>query len=297
VWNWEGVEHFGPFYHLALVIPIALFTAAGAVEVWRRRRVLGGATFLALIVATGVGIEPKVRPNRSITEAFEASAAELDAMQLDRAVVFLEGRIDYGWNGVAPFLQNSPDLDTRYVVAQDGGPTNFDVIDRFPDRTPVAFHAVFDPGEPLFVRYAPMLVIVERGASLPRTFEVTDEAGGHRVVAYARLDDGRTFEQLVDASSVPGLRRTFEWRLSARDEPRVAEVLLGEQGWIELGVRFDNLDGTVTEAEHKLDFGYRVREGEVQLLRPGRAWRLIPGTEMWGHDITGVLVDRTPSPG
>jgi hypothetical protein len=294
VWNWDGVKRLGPFYHLALVIPITLFTAAGAVALWQRRRALGAAAFVALIVATGIGLAPKVRLNHSMTEEFEARSAELDAMQIDRGVVFLDGRIESGWSNVAPFLQNSPDLDGRYVVAQDSGPENFDVIDRFPDRVPISFHAVFDADEPLLARYAPLRLSVERGSALQRTFEVSDATGGHRVVAYARLDDGRVYEQLLDASSRPGFRQTFEWRLAARDEARVAEVLLRERGWLEVGVRFDNLDGTVTESDHKLDFGYRVRDDEVHLLRPGRAWRLISGTETWGYDVTGALIDRTP---
>jgi hypothetical protein len=297
VWNWDGIERFGPFYHLALVIPIALFTAAGAVELWQRRRLLGAAVFVALLVATGVGLAPKVRPNRSVTDAYEARSAALDALHIDRALVFLEGRIDYGWSSAAPFLQNSWALDGRYVVAQDSGPWNFDALDRFPDRTPVAFHAVYDPDKPLNARYVPVRLSVDRGSALQRTFEVTDTSGGHRVVAYARLDDGREYEQVLDASSTPGFRTTFEWRLAAHDEPRVAEVLLGEQGWIEFGVRFDNLDGTITEVVHKIDFGYRVRDDEVQLIRPGRAWQVNPESGMWGLDVTGALTDLTPAVG
>jgi hypothetical protein len=293
VWNWDGIELFGPYYHHALVIPIALFTAAGAVELWHRRRAAGAVTFVALLVATGIGIAPKVRPNEAITDDLKARAAELDALQVDRAVVFLEGRIDYGWSGIAPFLQNAPDLDGRYVVAQDNGPGNFDVLDRFPDRVPIAFHAVLDVHEPFLARHAPLRMSVERAPTLPRSFEVVDAEGGHRVIAYARLEDGRVYEQMLSDSSAAGFRKAFEWRISARDEPEAADVPLNAVGWLEVGVRFDSLDGTVTDADHKLDFGYRVTDDEVQLLQPGRAWRLIPGSETWGYDVTGVLVDRT----
>src|SRR5687768_1281353 len=155
VWGWRGVEHFGPFYHLALLVPIALFTALAIVELFSRHRAVGSAALLILVVATGVGIEPKVRPNRLITDGFEARAADFEALHVDRGLVFIEGRIDLGWNGLVPFLQNTPDLDGRYVLAQDNGAGNFDALDRFPDRTPITVQAVFDPTAPFLARYVP----------------------------------------------------------------------------------------------------------------------------------------------
>ena len=293
VYGWSGVQHFGPFYHLALVIPIALFTAAGVVELWERRRVLGVASFAVLVVATGVGLAPKVRLNRSVTDDFEDRAAALDALEVDRGVLFLEGRIDYGWDGLVPFLQNAPDLDNRYVVAQDNGPGNFDVLDRFPDRTPITFHAIFDEDEPFSVRYVPRRLSVDEGAST-RILEVTDAEGGHRIVAYARLDDGRTYEQLLDDASTAGARRSVDWRLGARDDPAPTDVRLNATGWLELGVRFENRVSTNIEDDHRIIYAYRVHEGKVQVLQPGRALRLIPGTETTIHDVTEVLADRTP---
>ena len=293
VYGWPGVVHFGPFYHLALVIPIALFTAAGLVALWEHRRALGIASFAILVIATGVGLAPKVRPNRDVTNAYEDRAASLEALGVERGVVFLEGRIDYGWDGLTPFLQNAPDLDGRYVVAQDNGPGNFDALDRFPDRTPISFRAVADDDEPSVVRYVARRLSVDQGVAPTRRLEVTDTDGGHRIVGYARLDDGRIFEQILDESSTAGARRTVDWRLWAGDDPSATDVPISASGWLELGVRFENRISTNIEEDHRILYAYRVHQGNVQLLQPGRAVRLIPGTETTVHDITGLLVDRT----
>src|SRR5262249_44962286 len=149
----------------------------------------------------------------------------------------------------------------RYVVAQDNGPGNFEVLDRFPERTPITFQAVFDGNQPFLARYAPLRLSVDDRLSPTRSFDVHDTDGGHRVVAYARLDDGRQYEQLLDATSAAGSRRSVEWRLSATDEPGVADVPLNDSGWLELGVRFDSVDPAVPGGDHKIVYGYRVREG------------------------------------
>jgi hypothetical protein len=292
VWGWDGVKYFGPFYHLALLIPIALFTALALVELCSRRRAIGGGALVILLIATGAGLAPKVRPNHAITEAFESRAADLEALHIDRGVVFLEGRVDSGWNGLAPFLQNTPDLDGRYVVAQDNGTGNFDVLDRFPDRTPITFLAVFDPGEPFFVRYVPQRMRVDQGPDTTATVDITDRDGGHRVVAYARLEDGSVYEQLLAESSAPGFQSTVSWRLTARAEEGSGVVPLLDNGSVEIGVTLDAADDRGPNSEHKLVYSYRVRDERVQLLRPARSWQRTTAQPFWGHDITGTVVER-----
>ena len=296
MWGWPGVQHFGPFYHLGLVIPIALFTGLGVVELFNRQRALGCAALVMLVVATGVGLEPKVRPNRAITDAYESRAADLDALQVEKGVVFLEARIAFGWNGIAPFLQNTPDLDGRYVMAQDNRTGNFDVLDRFPDRTPIIFLTVSDPGEASGVRYVPQRMTVDQGPDATATVEITDHEGGHRLVAYARLDDGRIYEQLLDESSAPGFKRTVAWRLTRGEEGGPSVVPLNADGSVELGVRFDT-EGLLPDAEHELVFAYRVRDERVQLLRPATAWHRPAEQDGWFHDVSGVVVDRTTGNG
>lgn len=293
VWRWDGVKYFGPFYHLALLIPIALFTALALVELCNRRRAVGFGALAILLVATGSGLAPKVRPNHAITVAFESRAAQLEAMHVDRGVVFLEGRVDNGWNGLAPFLQNTPDLDGRYVVAQDNGTGNFDVLDRFPDRTPITFLAVFDAREPFLARYAPQRMRVERGPDATATVEITDSEGGHRVVAYARLEDGSVYEQVLTESSAPGFRSTVSWHLTTTGEEGETAVALQDGGLVELGVTLDAADRKGANSEHKLVYAYRARDGLVELLRPARSWQRSTAQPFWGHDVSGTVVDRS----
>jgi hypothetical protein len=293
VWGWRGVEHFGPFYHLALLVPIALFTALAIVELFSRHRAVGSAALLILVVATGVGIEPKVRPNRLITDGFEARAADFEALHVDRGLVFIEGRIDLGWNGLVPFLQNTPDLDGRYVIAQDNGVGNFDALDRFPDRTPITVQAVFDPAAPFLARYVPQRMRVDEGPDVTATVEIVDPEGGHRVVAYARVEDGGVREQLLTESSPPGFRTTISWRLTNRDEQGVGVVPLNENGRLELGVTLDADDGKGSNEEHMLVYAYRLRDERIQLLRPGRSWQRTTAQPFWFHDISAAVVDLT----
>ncbi|HUP71756.1 MAG TPA: glycosyltransferase family 39 protein [Acidimicrobiales bacterium] len=293
VYGWPGVVYFGPFYHLALLIPIALFTALGIVELFSRHRALGWAALAILVVATGAGLSPKVRPNREVTEAFEQRAAGLEALQVDRGIVFLEGRSVSGWSGLVPFLQNTPAVDGRYVVAQDNGTGNFDVLDRFPDRTPIMFQTVFDPSEPFLVRYDAQRMSVDQGPEASAMIEVTDIEGGHRVAAYARLDDGGVYEQLLTESSPPGFRHTVSWRLTARDQEGDNVVPLTEDGSVELGVTLDADDDKGSNSEHKLVYSYRVRDERVQLLRPARPWQRTTEQPFWFPDVSATMVDLT----
>ena len=293
VWGWRGVVHFGPFYHLALLIPIALFTALAVVELFGRHRAVGSAALLILVIATGVGLEPKVQPNRLITDGFEARAADFEALDVDRGVVFLEGRIDLGWNGLVPFLQNTPDLDGRYVLAQDNGPGNFDVLDRFPDRTPITLQAVFDADAPFLARYVPQRMRVDEGPDLMATVEITDPEGGHRVVAYAHVEGGGVREQLLTESSPPGFHRTVTWRLTNGDAQGATVVPLNENGRLELGVTLDAADSKGPNSEHMLVYAYRLRDERVQLLRPARAWQRTTAQPLWFHDISAAVVDQS----
>ena len=293
VYGWNGVVHFGPFYHLALVIPIAMFTALAIVELFTRHRALGFAALAILVAATGVGLSPKIRPNREITEAYEQRAATLAALQVDKGVVFLEGRVDSGWNGITPFLQNTPDVDGRYVLAQDNGTGNFDVLDRFPDRTPIMFQTVFDADEPFLLRYDAQRMSLDQGPETTATIEVTDREGGHRVVAYARLADGLVYEQLLTQSSTPGFRQTVSWRLTAGEQVGDNVVPLTESGSVELGVALDAKNREGSSSEHKLAYSYRVRDQQVQVLRPARPFQRTSEQPYWFPDVTATLVDQT----
>ena len=272
-----------------------LFTALGLVELFSRHRAVGGAALAILVVATGVGLSPKVRPNHEITEAFEQRAATLAALQVDRGVVFLEGRVDNGWNGLAPFLQNTPDIDGRYVVAQDNGTGNFDVLDRFPDRTPILFQTVFDPGEPFLVRYDAQRMSVDQGSRDER------DDRDHRPRGRSSRGRVRCGSRMVASMSNsspnhrrPGFRQTVSWRLTARGQEGDNIVPLTEDGSVELGVTLDADDDKGSNSEHKLVYSYRVRDQAVQVLRPARIWQRTTEQPFWYHDVSGTMVDRTP---
>ena len=70
---WPGVQTMGPFYHLALLIPLTLFGAAGLAALFERTRV-GTITLVAImLVATGLGFNSQVQRNLQVTDQYRAT--------------------------------------------------------------------------------------------------------------------------------------------------------------------------------------------------------------------------------
>ncbi len=63
---WPGARTMGPFYHLALLIPLALFGAAGIGAVVDRSRPLGAVTVVVLVAITAATVGSKIDRNRDI---------------------------------------------------------------------------------------------------------------------------------------------------------------------------------------------------------------------------------------
>ena len=132
---WPGAHTMGPFYHLTLLIPLAILGAAGLGVVLDRSRALGAVTLGVLFVFTAGTVTAQIDRNRGVTRQYRATEHLVDDAHLGRSVLFMEDRGTSGFASSAPFLENTPTLDQRTVYALDDGPGNFAVLDRFPDRS------------------------------------------------------------------------------------------------------------------------------------------------------------------
>jgi hypothetical protein len=142
--NWDGVETFGPFYHLPVFVPIVVFGAHGLRLLASRPRV--AVVALAVMVGfTAWSVPDKIDANRSGTEQFRAAQRAVDRADLHDAVLFLPWRGESGFLGLTPFLEYDPDLDGDVLYAQDcGTATNDETLRSFPGRDGYRLEVVGD---------------------------------------------------------------------------------------------------------------------------------------------------------
>ncbi|MFC6991522.1 ArnT family glycosyltransferase [Haladaptatus sp. GCM10025707] len=146
------IAQFGPFYHFDLLLPIAVFGAAGILFLTDLARETTYARFdtsvaraillVALVVSVPVVVSAEqsvladpVAENRQYTERFEAAYEPFENQEFDNALVFMA--TPYGdWLNL-PFqaVRNDAHLGGEAVYAIDRAPgDDFAVIQRYPDR-------------------------------------------------------------------------------------------------------------------------------------------------------------------
>jgi hypothetical protein len=146
----------GPYYHLDLLVPVAVFGGAGAVALVRRGHALArrrlspsearGLVLVALVAsAPAVGaaevavLADPVRENAERTGNLAATYDPFEGREFDRALVFTPD--PYGDWQAHPFqyLRNDPGLDGPAVYATEGPPGRDLRVARATDRTPYRF--------------------------------------------------------------------------------------------------------------------------------------------------------------
>jgi hypothetical protein len=143
------VSFLGPYYHVDLLIPTALFAALGIQAAWRyAKRTLDGfdarhirsgvlaafvlTSLLAGALTAGALADP-IQDNAAVTDQYEQAYAPFENHTFENAVVFLP--TPYGDWLAHPFqaLRNDPGFDGDAVYAIQE--RQFAVADAFPDRT------------------------------------------------------------------------------------------------------------------------------------------------------------------
>ena len=144
------VRTLGPYYHLDLLVPTAVFAASGMVAIGRQ---VGRATrvvdspkrarpvALAVMVvgaaifggAAGVAVAEPLGENRAASDQLAAAYAPFEDRALEDSLVFLPTPYGDWLNHPFQALRNDPGYDgtTVYALREQ----QFSVIDAFPDRT------------------------------------------------------------------------------------------------------------------------------------------------------------------
>ena len=263
---WQGVQTFGPFYHLPVVVPLVLFGAYGLVDLWRhpRYRAVGVGVAVTLVAVTATSYGPKIAANDRVTDEHRMIAAQVDALDLDNAILFLPRRGNQGYRDPAPFLENRPDLRQPVLYADDRGAANIELIERYPDRRPFRLSQEVDLDGTLLARVSAAPLQVETGDDFVLNATIVNPGDKRRVVAYV-TDGDQTSEQALDASSSRGREYHVSWHLGAPGESGTNQVSLvphRPSGEVTLGVRF--LDGP--EPVRQVD------RWERRLPLPGGGW-------------------------
>ncbi|WP_332899031.1 DUF7846 domain-containing protein [Haladaptatus sp. CMSO5] len=146
------IAQFGPFYHFGLLLPIAIFGAAGALFIADLARETVVAQFdaktarvillAALVICVPVVASAEmavladpVSENRGYTERYESAYAPFENQQFNNAVVFVATPYGDWLNHPFQSLRNQPHLDGDAVYAIDGDSgDDFAVIRRYTDR-------------------------------------------------------------------------------------------------------------------------------------------------------------------
>lgn len=136
-WGPENVlwmtPYLGPFYYLPLFVPLSILGARGLTRLARWSVPLAVVTLVAGVACSGFVTDRVLRKNARETRAAAAVQQPIaDAAPRD-AVVFLPGSTLMNPFG---FARNHPTFDGEIVWAVDRRAANFEVLDRFPDRTP-----------------------------------------------------------------------------------------------------------------------------------------------------------------
>ncbi|MGR6964638.1 hypothetical protein ACU610_09290 [Geodermatophilus sp. URMC 61] len=276
--QWEGLELFGPFYWLPVVVPLVVFGAAGLAVVIRRGRALTAVVVAAMVGLTALAVPGPVTGNRAVTAEYRAVQRVVEGAGLDDALLFLPERGDLGFESDTPFLQNDPSLRQPVLYAEQRGAADLALAARFPDRS---LHrlAEDDDGppvvEPLRVDAGPQVTLRLSLSPLPGA------------VAYLRVGD-RTYEQPLGPAGEVG------WTVAA---PGAAAdpgaVVLEDDGVLAVGlaVRAPGDDGPGDRWERRVAYRTVDDGARVEVLRPGQAWARTDGGG-WRPDATGSPVEE-----
>ncbi|SNS16992.1 Dolichyl-phosphate-mannose-protein mannosyltransferase [Geodermatophilus pulveris] len=281
--QWEGLVLFGPFYWLPVVVPLAVFGAAGLVRLARRRGPAAVLVAAAMVALTALAVPGPVAGHREVTAEYRAVQRVVQDAGLDDALLFLPRRGDLGFLSDSPFLQNDPALRQPVLYAAERGAADLALAARFPGRS---LHRLAEDGE------APPVVQplrVDAGAQVSLRLRLTVPAGASSAVAYLRAGD-RTYRQPLDGSG------EVTWTVAAPGSAAgPGAVVPAADGVLAVGltVRSPGDDGPGDSWERRVV--HRSVDGgtRVELLRPGQAWARVDGGG-WAPDAVGSPVEELP---
>ncbi len=306
--RWPGVQTLGPFYHLAVLVPVAILGAQGFDLLWRSQgtaRRVGVAAVLVGVALTAVGLPSKVEANAEVRDDFREVDDQVAALGLSSAVLVVPQRGHDGFTSPVPFLENRPDLDQPVLYAEDRRAGNFELFDRFTDRPIYRLLQQHEDGDKLLEpSLVPTRLHLEEGDDLALDLRVTNPTKETHVVAY--ITDGRGRKtQLVDGDSTWAESYDVSWRLATGDGPadgradeRTFRPRATDAGMLTVGLALDDTTTTQGDVRWERRIPYRTVGDEVQLIRPGQGYELLAskGRRHWiPRNVDGMLAETPPA--
>jgi hypothetical protein len=305
--RWPGVQTLGPYYHVAVLVPVAILGARGWDLLWqgsRLERRISLAAACAGALLTVLALPPKIEANAEIKDGFQEISDQLDALGLTDAVLVVPARGNDGFQSPTPFLENRPDLDQPVLYAEDRGAENFALFDRFPDRRVYQLVQQHEAGDELMEpSLVPTPLRLEHGDELSLNLKVTNPTDRTHVIAY--ISDGRTREeQILDDTSGWGDAYEVSWGLAGRDGahgvPANERTFVPESSDAGMLVVGFAVRDTATDREQGWErhIPYRMVADEVQLIRPGLGFEQLAsdGGRHWIPKNIDDLVAEVDSP-
>ena len=225
---------FGPFYHFDLLAPVAIFAAAGAVVLWRRRDAVGtrfsdavpstGRRAVAVAVLVGflflsggvnaAVLDGAVDRNAAQTDTYEDAYAPFEETEFDNALVFVPTPYGPWLNHPFQPLRNGGGLDGDAIyVLQQNPPRKFELVDAADDRRLYRYtyrgQWTVDPGD-REINPALQDLAVRTGNTLDGTTTVGIPDRVSHAVVRLETDDGYDRATITD----PDNTSTVEWSLS-----------------------------------------------------------------------------------
>jgi len=269
---WPGVRTLGPFYHLALLIPLVVFAAAGIGALFDRSRALGVVVVVVLAAVTAFGAITRIDRNRNVTDAYRSVHQLVDDAHLGRAVLFLDDRGEKGFQSAAPFLENTPTLGTQKVVyAVENGPGDLDVLAQFPDRAGARLRSELRPGDQMLspTRFVEP-VHVTRGTAVTLHFRIVNTVGTPTVMTRLVLGDGSNQSMTLDTTSHKGEAYKVSWTLTTVPTKTTApNIVIVPPGSGTATVEADFTAATGKTEYYERQYPYIASANGIAVLTPG----------------------------
>jgi hypothetical protein len=281
----------GPVYFLPLFVSLCAFIATALLALWHRRRAALIVVLCVVVVATVPFLYDKSAMNRRISAAQEPWRGATDALP-GSSLVIVRDSGPYLLH-LNPFSENAPDLDGKVLYSVDRGADSFELLERYPERTPY----VQRTNHPLLsnpikhtdakvptVSVLPITVI--EGPAVQLNVQVRNPTNEAAVVA--TLSIGNRVEQRTLSQSPDGTYRT-EWTLvpaSSADVPDGAVPVTGKGLFSISSAAAPTALQTTGGRLVREQFAYRVHDGAVQVLDPPRKSVVFPEAgRIVQHDV------------
>lgn len=288
----DGLLYFmGPYYHVGLLVPTAVFGAVGLLWLWNRLRsragalsdrtsldhrqvrALGAVGLLVLAVPAGAlavgAVAAPLAANADVTDRYERAYDPFAGRSLDGALVFLPGPYGDWLNHPFQALRNDPGLDEGPVYALENRP--FAVLDAVPNR-PVyryVFRGEWTPTEGEGVTGHLQRVRVAEGEAVHADIRAGMPTYARGATVQLSGTETASAALAADPAGPVDLNLTVSGATATVRSPALSEpvsVPVERRGPVELGVFVDY--GTVDSFSYRAELPVDRRNGTVRALTP-----------------------------